>query len=143
MQFTIAPLLVIVSLMIIAVHSLRLGLFSAIAVLFLCSYPSLQFGLRHYFYLQFVSLFFLGVLCQIIFDKGCVAFSDFRKNKSLTANSLFHGVLVRDYQRGILSISAILLVIIISIFFFQRFQQIHLQYFLPSLLCQVQVQLHG
>lgn len=50
------------SLTIIAFYQLRWALLILFSVTYLCSYPVLQFGARHYFYLDFIGLWFLGFL---------------------------------------------------------------------------------
>lgn len=127
MSFDVAPLLVIVSMIIIAAHNLRLGLYAAIATMFLCGYPSVQFGIRHYFHLQFVSLFFVGVFFQVILKKGSVVFSAFQRNKTLKADEWLHGIFLRDYKRGVLCISAVLFAVAASIFFLRIVQQSHIR----------------
>ena len=56
----------VVSLLMIRSFSLRIGLFVMFAIMYLCAYPALQFGLRHYFYLSFISVWFVGFVCQQI-----------------------------------------------------------------------------
>lgn len=48
----------------IAFFQLRKALFLLFTLLYLGTYPVLQFDPRHYFYLEFVGLWFIGFLCQ-------------------------------------------------------------------------------
>jgi hypothetical protein len=130
MPFNAAPLMGIIGLILIIAHNMRLGVFATIAVIYLCGYPSLQFGTRHYFHLQFVSLFLLGTLCQLIFNRLHVVFADFRKDKILSSHGLFNEVSYIKYKQGVITISAFILVISASLFFLRRLQQDHLQIFL-------------
>lgn len=49
-----ARLAVVVALLLLGAHSWRIGLFALVAVLYLGGYPSLQFGHRHFFHLEFI-----------------------------------------------------------------------------------------
>lgn len=73
----ISPFVLLLSLFIMAIFSLRWAIFAIIAVLFLCGYPSLQFNERHYFQLQIVPLFFFGFLGQQILGKSWQLFDVF------------------------------------------------------------------
>lgn len=58
-----ARVAVVVTIAVIAAHSLRLGLFGLLVVLYFGGYPSLQFSNRHYFHLEFFgwwAMAFLG-----------------------------------------------------------------------------------
>jgi hypothetical protein len=53
----------------VAFFQLRLALFLLFSLLYLGAYPVLQFDLRHYFYLEFIGLWFIGLLTQqVIFS---------------------------------------------------------------------------
>ena len=52
------------ALLIILRRGLRLGLAAMVILLFLAGYPFLQFGVRHYFYLQVVGLWLAGLVLQ-------------------------------------------------------------------------------
>lgn len=64
------------SLIIIACYQVRLALFVLFSIIYLCSYPVLQFAPRHYFYLNFIGLWFLGFLGEYLFSFF------YKKNKS-------------------------------------------------------------
>lgn len=63
---------------IIACFQLRKALFLIFALLYLGTYPVLQFDPRHYFYLEFVGLWFIGFLCQ-----QCIFLIQNKSNKVL------------------------------------------------------------
>jgi hypothetical protein len=55
-----------VSLLALARHSIKLTLATFVVVAYLIGYPFLQFGVRHYFYLQIIGLWFCGLACQVL-----------------------------------------------------------------------------
>ncbi len=61
--------LAIVALLIVSVHSFRQSMFCLLILFYLGGYPMLQFQGRHYFHLEFISLWFLGFIIQ-----SCVTF---------------------------------------------------------------------
>lgn len=67
---TLLPAVMLVSLLTMAVFSLRMAIFAALAILYLSGYPALQFHERHYFPLQVIPLFFIGFLGQEIIRNG-------------------------------------------------------------------------
>lgn len=74
----IVVMLPFVATAIMAFFQLRLALFVLFAFIYLGAYPVLQFDARHYFYLEFVGLWFIGFLSQqfilLIKNKYNVAF---------------------------------------------------------------------
>ena len=54
------------ALLIILRRGLRLGIAAMVILLFLAGYPFLQFGIRHYFYLQVVGLWLAGLVLQTL-----------------------------------------------------------------------------
>ena len=67
-QRAMAPFwLAIVGLALFALSaiSIRIGLFVSLLVLYLCAYPALQFGERHYFHLEFIGWWALGFVLSI------------------------------------------------------------------------------
>ncbi len=75
----ISLFLLLMSIFIIVSVNLRWVIFLTITIIFLLGYPSLQFAERHYFPLQFVSLFFIGFFLQqllVIRNKLPIRFSE-------------------------------------------------------------------
>lgn len=57
-----ARLAVALAVLLLGAHSWRLGLFALVTVLYLGGYPSLQFGNRHFFHLEFIGWWALAFL---------------------------------------------------------------------------------
>jgi len=49
-------------------HSARLAIGTTFTIFYLCGYPFLQFGVRHYFFLEIIGLWFLALCIQHIFN---------------------------------------------------------------------------
>ena len=49
-------------------YSVRLAIGTTFTIFYLCGYPFLQFGIRHYFFLEVIGLWFLALCIQQIFD---------------------------------------------------------------------------
>jgi hypothetical protein len=73
----ISPVAILLSLLFMAIYSLRLAIFSLFVIVFLGGYPALQFSERHFFHLQAVPLFFFGFLGQQILDRRWNQFERF------------------------------------------------------------------
>ncbi|WP_115707529.1 hypothetical protein [Legionella sainthelensi] len=103
----------------IAFFQLRIALFILFTLLYLGAYPVLQFDPRHYFYLEFVGLWFIGFLIQY-----CIFFI---KNKSNI--TLFEAIKIKVQARWkIISITSIVSVAILtlSIISLRVYQENHL-----------------
>lgn len=73
------------ALLIILRHSLRLGIAAMVILLFLAGYPFLQFGVRHYFYLQVVGLWLAGFVLQAVAGKLGKVWAAYRSGSGLVA----------------------------------------------------------
>lgn len=67
---SLSPFVILTSLIFMAVLSLRIAIFSLLALFFLSSYPALQFHPRHFFHLQMLPLFYWGFLGQQMLRQG-------------------------------------------------------------------------
>lgn len=100
----------------IAFFQLRKALFLLFALLYLGTYPVLQFDPRHYFYLEFVGLWFIGFLCQ-----QCIFLVRNKSNRALFAE-IKSKVLSRWKTISVTAVMsfALLSILIISLRFYQE-----------------------
>ncbi len=124
-QTLVAPALIFACILCIAVSSFRLALFATIAVAYLCGYPSLQFSERHFFHLEFIPLFFIGVLLQIIISNGYIKFLTYRKNGFSIRGATQEHLFSLPNLRGVVGIGMVFAVIAESFFILRSFQQAH------------------
>jgi len=61
-------LIVVTALLMFSARSLRIAIFSLLFIIYFAGYPALQFDLRHYFHLEFISLWALGFVLQQAFQ---------------------------------------------------------------------------
>lgn len=73
------------ALLIILRRGLRLGLAAMVILLFLAGYPFLQFGVRHYFYLQVVGLWLAGLVLQTWASKLGKVWAAYRSGSGVRA----------------------------------------------------------
>ena len=73
------------ALLIILRRGLRLGIAAMLILLFLAGYPFLQFGIRHYFYLQVVGLWLAGLVLQTLAGKLVRAWAAHRSGSGIRA----------------------------------------------------------
>lgn len=61
--------------LLVATLSKRIGLFLLVLTFYLAAYPSLQFHPRHYFHVEFVPFWFIGLALQLAWNSGyrCIA----------------------------------------------------------------------
>ena len=67
-QRAVAPVWLAVvgaALVILSLHSVRVGVFAIGLVFYLSAYPAIQFGERHYFHLEFISWWALGFVASL------------------------------------------------------------------------------
>jgi hypothetical protein len=108
------PIAMLMSLLVLAIYSLRYAVFLLVAVVFLGGYPSLQFSERHYFHLQIVPLFFIGFLGQQVLEQNWRLLRQFGSGAVLRVGKLLIMLLalfvaywaLREYQQG--SVAALL-----------------------------------
>jgi len=73
------------AVLIILRRGLRLGIAAVVILLFLAGYPFLQFGIRHYFYLQVVGLWLAGLVLQTLAGKLVKAWAAHRSGAGIRA----------------------------------------------------------
>ncbi|WP_141396290.1 hypothetical protein [Polaromonas sp. AET17H-212] len=73
------------ALLIILRRGLRLGMAAMVILLFMAGYPFLQFGVRHYFYLQVVGLWLTGLVLQTWADKLGKVWAAYRSGSGVIA----------------------------------------------------------
>lgn len=73
------------ALLIILRRGLRLGMAAMVILLFMAGYPFLQFGVRHYFYLQVVGLWLAGLVLQTWADKLGKVWAAYRSGSGVIA----------------------------------------------------------
>lgn len=92
----------------IAFKSFKLLIAVFLVICYLCGYPFLQFGVRHYFYLEVISLWIFGLCIQQIFLSPPRKWRDFLKSPhrggATSASSRIWG------SRGLRAIGAIVLI---------------------------------
>jgi hypothetical protein len=62
-------LLTVSALSILSIYSWRIAIFLLLFVIYLSGYPALQFQSRHYFHLEFISLWVIGFFLQLIIQR--------------------------------------------------------------------------
>lgn len=104
------------ALLIILRRSLRLGIAAMLILLFLAGYPFLQFGIRHYFFLQVVGLWLAGLVLQAGAVKLGQVWAAYRSGSGVVAALALGGDSWVSWRRVFIQF-AILFVVLPGLFF--------------------------
>lgn len=129
---SVFPMLAVACILCVATVSFRIALFLCFVLLYLCGYPSLQFGIRHYFHLQFVSLFFVGTLAQFIVRYGCPKILNLKITDISINQQSLKSLFPPKSLFGVAGIGLAALSFVVLVFLLRLFQQAHAESLLDS-----------
>ncbi|MCY1164424.1 hypothetical protein D9M73_43020 [compost metagenome] len=122
------------AVLIILRRGLRLGIAAVVILLFLAGYPFLQFGIRHYFYLQVVGLWLAGLVLQTLAGKLVKAWAAHRSGAGIRAALFVRDEDSRESWKRVFIQFAVLFIVLPAVVFWglRAYQSSHILPFFES-----------